>query len=300
MRAASASAGYLSLAPLVEAKPIDEAAAELFAQHGLELPGGPSGRGWSTRALFMACPYKARVRASERDSGGVVRKRSQALEVGGLFHLLRALAALRQIPGQERYDVITSDLLRDHLLNSGCSAEAVMEGYRLDAAYSCRYENDYLRPLAVEQFAEDPEGNTCRYDLLADVLPNEQGVAQGTWIVEHKTSSRLDISTLEGWRNDGEILGQMMVWSRARLAKTYGALQGVMVDITVKTKIAEFRRICLPISRKQIRQHAADLRVYRAFESLCAATGTYPRARSACVGRFGLCEYFDHCAGDAL
>jgi len=279
----------IELDAFLNVTPIDTALREIFKLRGLEFLGGKSGRGWSSRAAFMKCPYYYNaIRQGELG-------RSVALEVGILFHVLLALfyAERMEVKG---YEGIEPDELRLQLTEQGCSGEVIMEAYRLYTAYTFRYEDDYLTPLAVEHREESKQGDTCRYDLIANVGPNALGLPEGTWIVEHKSASRMDDATLDGWRSDGEIIGQEMLWKRNRLDRVFGELQGVIVNLAFKTRVVDFRRVLVPVLPAQLRQHSRDLKVFDAFERVCEATGVWPRSRHSCIGRYGKCSLFEHCA----
>ncbi len=191
---------------------------------------------------------------------------------------------------------LSPERLKDELLNHNADARNVSEAWRLYEAYTAHYADDYLTPLAEEEFASDAAGeNTCRYDMIARVESNNH-VPPGTWIVEHKTSSRFDMATLEGWKNDGEIIGQIMLYKPAKLTKKYGKLMGVIVNILGKQKIPKFERVIVPVQKWQATAHKRDLKIWNALEQMNRATNTWPRSRAHCVHRYGMCEYFDHCA----
>lgn len=272
--------------------PLDVALDEIFAEIGVPRPGGPSGRGWSSRQVFQSCPHKYRRRYLD----GVRSAPSAALEIGALFHQLVALHYLTHA-GEAWPDKIPLDMLREKLLARGVSAEAVMEAYRLFESYAHRYEDDYLTPLAVEELCLDPRGSSCRFDLIAKVGANALFIPEGIWIVEHKTAGRLDATTLDGWRNDGEVLGQMTLWRAMNLDALYGPLQGVIVNIVSKARVVQFHRTLIPVpSDAKLAGHARDLAVFSSFEEVCRATGVWPRSRAACVTRYGFCDLYDECA----
>lgn len=274
--------------------PLDVAVKDLYAQRGMVPPGGPSERGWTVFSTFMTCPYKFKLRYRVGAPVEGSEAPTVALEVGGLWHLLTANEYLAQLeePAMEQ------GFLVDGLLARGVSAQVISEAQRLHAGYQNYYENDYLTPLAVELIPTSDLMATCRYDLIARA-EGSQTVPDGVWIVEHKTASRLDRSTQEGWKNDGQILIQIAAWKRAKLDKKFGRLAGVIVNLVVKTKLPQFVRIVLPVNAKQVRAHLADLDAWDVLQRLCEVTGTWPRNRASCVGRYGLCEFFSHCAGDA-
>jgi hypothetical protein len=267
---------------------LDDALGDVFARFDMPRLGGASGRGWSYYSSFQRCPYFFRLRQV-----GARGRPAAALEIGSCFHTFLALHYTWMIDSELR---LTPEVCRDELLRGGTRAEVISEAWRIYEAYASFYESDYLLPLAVEELAIDPETNSCRYDMIATVAPGHPSVPAGTWIVEHKTAKAFTNDVLEGWWNDGEIMGQIAIWQRAKLQKRFGKLRGVIVNICGKQKIPQFHRVVIPVQAWHMRQHADDLRVWRALIGMCEATGTWPRARASCVTRYGLCEFFRHCA----
>ena len=155
---------------------------------------------------------------------------------------------------------------------------------------------DYIEPIAVELLATAPKGRTCRFDLVAKVREGAELIA-GYWVVEHKTASRLDLTTTQGWLNGGEVIGQQLIWREAGLDKTFGPLQGTIVNLAVKTKVPQLQRIVVPVQEQQLAQHAADLDYWEALRCQLHRTGNFPRSRAGCVTHNRLCELFYECAG---
>ncbi len=296
--------GHVDLGAFLDITPLDDALEGFFEEAGVPRPGGPSGKGWSSRSELQACPYRYYLQrvAPPRLAARILAdaRKSPALEIGSLFHQLLAHHYLARLPGkdQEFWLKLTeeSDTFLQYLREKGVSGEVIQEARRLYEAYTMRYESDYLRPVAVEARFEDDHGLSCRFDLLAEVIDNPLGIPKGLWNVEHKTCSRFDDATLTGWQSDGEILGQMLVFDRLKLHRRFGPLQGVIVNLISKTKVPGFHRTFVPIRKKALRQHAKDLKVFEAVENVYRATGTWPRSRAACIGRYGKCQFFDHCA----
>lgn len=279
---------YVSLEPDPNIRRLDDALAEIFQRYGMERLGGASGRGWSSFAAFQRCPwYFKQLISGERGTP------SPALETGSAFHAFLALHYTWMIDEALR---LTPEVMRNELLDAKCRAENVLEAWRLYDAYALHYEHDYLFPLAVEHWCEDPDGNTCRYDLIARVDSAQAGIVPGTYICESKTAARFDTATLTGWRNDGEVLGQIMVWKRAKLDRRFGKLRGVIVNIVGKQKVVQFHRTLVPAQSWHVRQHMEDLKVWSALQRMCEATDTWPRSRANCITRYGMCPFFDQCA----
>ena len=267
-------------------KPLDEVLGEIFERYGLPRPGGRSRKGWSSRQTLQKCPYLYQQTYVNGHQGAP----SQALETGSLFHSYLACHYLTQM--DETYPVIP-DLLRDELLSSQATAASVAEAWQLYEAYACRYENDYLRPLAVEEEGEF-EGNTCRWDLIAAIDEPQPGLPVGTYVVESKTSSRFDSVTMSAWANDGEILGQLWIYQQGDYAAKWGPIRGVIMNLC-KKRTFEFERLVIPPQGWQLDGHAKDLDAWDMLEKLYRTTGLWPRSRANCVTRYGQCALFSHC-----
>lgn len=281
----------ISLMPRDDLRRIDDALEEIFKRHKMDRLGGASGRGWSSYATFQRCPYLYKVTYIDGERGVA----AMALETGSAFHTFMALHYLWML---DENLSLTPDVCRDELMNSGARVEAILAGWKCYESYRDHYANDYLYPLAIEDWAQGHRGNTCRYDLIAKVVADQPGIQAGTWIIEHKTAARFTADLLEGWHNDGEILGQIMVWKQAKLDKKYGKLRGTIVNIVGKQKIPQFQRVVVPAQAWHVSGHDDDLKVWAALQEMYRATDTWPKARNNCVHRYGLCSLFQHCSSN--
>jgi hypothetical protein len=279
----------ISLEPDPNIRSFDDVMNEIFAHFKMEKMGGASGRGWSSHATFQRCPYLFKLTYLE----GQRSAPSSALTTGSAFHTFLALHYTWMLDDNLQ---LTPHIAREMLLSLGADAKAVIEAFRLYEAYSYKYERDYLTPIAMEAWASDEDGNTCRFDLIAEVTQAQPGVMPGIYIVEHKTAARFTADALEGWRNDGEILGQIMIWKRAKLDRKYGKLRGTIVNIVGKQKVIQFHRTIVPAQRWHVQQHMEDLKMSSALQQMYAAADRWPKFRANCVTKFGLCNFFDHCA----
>jgi hypothetical protein len=267
----------------------DEVMNEIFALHKLEKLGGASGRGWSSFAVFQRCPYLYKLTYLDGQRGAP----TLALETGSALHTFLALHYKWMLDDAL---TLTPYVAKDALIASDVDPRPVIEAWRLYEAYAAHYEQDYLYPLDIEAWAQDSDGYTCRYDLIAEVTEAQLDLLPGVYVVEHKSSSRFTPDVLDGWRNDGEILGQIMIWKRAGLDKKYGKLRGTIVNIIGKQRLVRFHRVVVPAQRWHVQQHTEDLKMWTALQQMYAATGTWPRARANCTTKFGTCHLFDHCA----
>ena len=107
-----------------------------------------------------------------------------------------------------------------------------------------------------------------------------------------------DDATLDGWRNDGEVLGQIDLWEQLKLEKRFGELQGVIVNILGKQKVPDFHRTIVSPQRWQTKDHRRWMAYWSAEIDRAKALGVFPRSRAGCIGRYGKCALFDHCSGD--
>lgn len=135
-------------------------------------------------------------------------------------------------------------------------------------------------------------GEETLYDITVPKLHNF--VANG--IITHNTSAIFDRAVLDGWRNDGEVIGQQMIWKAGGFTKKYGKLQGTIMNIIGKQKTPKFERIIIPVQDQQIKQHKHDLEAWRALEGMYRAMGRWPRARTSCITKYGFCDLYEHCA----
>ena len=282
-------ASMISLLPPQDFKPIDDVLVDVFARHNMGRLGGASGRGWSSYATFQRCPYLYKVKYIDRERGAP----ALALETGSAFHTFMALHYTWML---DENLTLTPEVCREELLDNGARPEGVIAGWQCYDNYRMHYLDDYLYPLGIEEFAEGDHGNTCRYDLIARVDKPQPGVVPGTYIIEHKTAARFTMDLLQGWHNDGEILGQIMVWKQAKLDKKYGKLRGTIVNIVGKQKKPQFERVIVPAQAWHVREHTQDLQLWALYQQMCRTTGAWPRARNNCISKFGMCDLFTHCS----
>lgn len=283
---------------------VDEALGEIFVAAGLERLGGASGdRGWSSVSTFQRCPHlwAASYHGRRPARSGVD---PAPLQIGSLVHTFLAVHYEARILSEYP---LTPESVREACLTLRVNPEIIDESWRVFVAYRIFYGAEgvgsphdvQLRPLAVEHRVADPKtGRSARYDLVAEVPEATMSLTAGTWIFEHKTSGRFDDATLDGWRNDGEILGQIDLWETLKLEKRFGKLQGVVVNILGKQKKPEFHRTIVSPLRWQTRDHRRSMAIWGAEIDRAVATNVFPRARAHCIGRYGKCPLFDSCSED--
>ena len=281
---------------------IDDIMANFFFDHGMPRLGGAStGRGWTSFSIFQKCPYLWK----HRYRGGVgevetIHIEPMARSVGTLLHSFLALHYAAKIEGHPVAELgLTPDMLKTYAIAKGGNPAFILEAWRVWVGYRLYYKFEDGQPLAVEQDLVDPRtGESTRFDTIMFYENDAPNRLAGTWIVEHKSASRFDQPTLYGWANDGEVIGQVALWKRLGLDRRYGPLQGVIVNILGKQpKEPKFHRTHVRPFDWQIEQHLRDLAIWEGKIQLAISSNSFPRARQSCIGRYGLCDLFEHCAG---
>jgi len=272
---------------------VDETLLEIFEKAGVARLGGiSSGSGWSSFSTYQRCPYAWKRRYLENTRPAMLVE-SPSLAIGTLVHVFLALLYTRMVDPEYP---LTPESVYDQLKIT-CNPKFVEEGWRVFQGYRLYYSQELIQPLAIEYDLKDPRnGESCRFDLIAFFPEWVYGRAPGTYVVEHKTSSRFDQNTLEGWVNDGEVIGQVALWKRLKLDHRFGKLQGVIVNLLGKQKYPQYHRTLVSPESWQIEQHREDLRRWSGLIQLAKSADSFPRARNGCIGRYGRCDHWDHCA----
>lgn len=280
---------------------VEQVLIKAFKELGLPRLGGQStGRGWSNVSLFQKCPYAWKIRyfepLPENPLMHLIVTERDALAIGTLIHTFLALHYSNMVAGFAHHSV-TPEWMRDRLM-AEANPKLVKEGWRCFVGYRLFYQNEEIVPLAVEYDLKDPRTNaSSRPDLIA-FFPNDTLMRpSGTYMLEHKSAARFDRPTLEGWPNDGEVLGQILGWKKMKLDKRFGELQGVMVNIIGKQeKEQKFHRMTVRANAWPVAAHERELKEWEGLIQLAVGMRNFPRARHSCVGRYGMCDHFDHCA----
>lgn len=277
---------------------VEDVLTEIFAEHGLQRLGGvSSGRGWSSFAVWQRCPmaYKKRYLEPRPSSDGFGNIEPPARAIGTVIHALLAVYYQRMITPDYP---LTPGIVHEKMMQRA-NPTLVKEAWRVFQQYALFYQMENIQPLAVELDLIDPRTReSCRFDLVAFFPETTHDRLAGTYVLEHKSASRFDDDTLNGWVNDGEVLGQVMLWERLGLSKRYGPLRGVIVNILGKQQEPRFHRTTVSPSSLMLDQHRDDLKKHEAMIHLAKSTNTFPRSRGNCISRYGKCDYWYSCAGD--
>lgn len=275
--------------------PVDDVLADIFDEAKLaRLGGASSGKGWSSFSLWQRCPRAWRRRYLDQ-SRSVLWTESPSLAIGTLVHVFLALYYTGMMAEDNPFRSLTPEIVYERLRQRADPA-FVSEAWRLFVSYAIYYKHEQIIPLAIEHDLRDPRtGESCRYDLIAYIPEERPGMLAGTYAFEHKTASRFDWPTLNGWQNDGECIGEVALWQRLGLDKRFGELRGLVVNIIGKQKEPRFHRTTVAPSGWQVDQHLRDLTRWEGLISLAKSTNSFPRARGNCIGRYGACDYWDEC-----
>lgn len=275
---------------------VDEVLQEFFDARGVpRLGGASSGRGWTSFATWQKCPYAWKRRYVDH-AKPIIPVEPVARAIGSLVHAFLALH-YSQLIGDSPYRALAPKMLYDVLIVRA-NPELVHEAWRVFCAYTLYYKfDDSIQPLAIEFDLRDPRtGESTRYDMIAFQSEPISNRPAGTYIWEHKTAGAFTQDNLSGWSNDGEILGEVMLWRRLGLDKRFGELKGVVVNILGKQQTPKFHREYVAPSSFQLEQHREDLKRWEGLIQLSRATNVFPRARNNCIGRWGRCDHWEECS----
>jgi hypothetical protein len=266
--------------------------------------GGPTPWGWHKWNDLLQCPRKYDL-LYNKDRSPMAR--SNALEFGGLIHECLALY-------YEETDAFLSesdDARADRLYGAFCEEprwlgllngvlDSGVESYmdvaqdvkRIMDAYLAFYplrQDAFLQHevAAVEEFVE-VKGTfpfTSRIDLV-------YRTAGGLWIVDHKSSRAMTQDLASGWAINGQMLGLAYAatrhWPDERI-------QGLVINILVRTKSPQFKRVTLPLRTDLIDEWIQKMEVWLTkvmphYEAL-----DWPPNYASCVHRYGRCPFYSYC-----
>lgn len=252
---------------------------------GLPEAPGPTEKGWSILSRYMACPkrFELSIGATRSSSG-------EATQIGIAFHQVMELHYMPR-------DVVTPEsfltCLERHDIKVGSEAR------RLYEAYVEQYRDEgYLTPLAVEAEHYDPDLDvTIRMDMVAQIKGHRL-YPRGVYIIDHKTSGRFDRTLENEWASNGQVLLYSWVFQKLNLAEHYATneiFQGVMINVIGKQKKPRFMRIHVPPIDSTLKGFDEEVRYWSGRLRESRLLGYFPRNRSSCVGRYGLCPFQERC-----
>ena len=257
---------------------------------------GPSPRGWHRLQLFLECPqryawnYVAGIKSINEDAPPLVK--------GSLVHLGLAqhYAQLREKQhGRDPklyFDPIEAiDIMveaKPHWKEHGELAKRVTE------AYLVKWRNERFKIVAVEELLEaEIEGYrfTGRMDL---VVEDSAGMI---WIIDHKTTGRLQAQQRKFYSVSGQILGYQTL-GRIHFGERFGGMRLNMIQHGGDFKFERFD--VDPAPKMMERWPSAVKDAEEGIEKLMKEgrpADKWPIAPSelVCFHRYGPCNYIEQC-----
>jgi len=153
--------------------------------------------------------------------------------------------------------------------------------------------------------------STVRWERVADVRKVEQAQLYNLSVpgfqnfvandlVTHNTSARDGKAVREGWRGDGQIIGEWDLYHLLRYDRRWGAARGICVNLIMRQKSPVIDRLWVVPSKVVVKDQQRATAYWTAQMAMAKSTGYYPRSRAACITRSGgLCEEYERCSGMA-
>ena len=203
-----------------------------------------------------------------------------AASVGIALH--RGLAA--------RYDAIKLGVKIDPIRAITVGNEpthVAAEARRLYDAYN-RYwgdRGDFEKVIAVERHVRAKNVPfTTRLDLVVEMGKGEKV------LVDHKSASASRGDFLAEHQASSQFVGSVLAWPWKRK----GELR-VVLNRIIKTNVPSFDRPEFVVSEVQVERFERDITLLEHDLNRYAVNGYWPRHRSSCQTRYGLCQFFALC-----
>lgn len=283
------------------------------------LAGGPSegGFSWHTLEPCMRCWRLAYYLYA---LGVKPKRKSTALAFGSLYHA--CWEVWYKSGGQRRYDEPC-----DAVRRAG-APKLAGEVQRLVYTELMKYaqeEADTWDIRAVEHnavFWAEPErinGKlvqlpfSCRHDMLIALrTPGSPcsppgPVEGGIHIVDRKTAGALTYDLTKGYAMDGQFLMNAVVFRRSTEEREFGPFRGMIFSVAVKHKEPAVDKSYLRVHttveddaleafyQTELRPFASELYRRLSTPEIRGDMSRWATNRAACVGRYGICPYFDLC-----
>jgi len=278
----------------------------------LGLPeSGPSSRGSTYWRRFLAC---SREHFLSNILGWTPVDRTDPLEYGLLWHVLLE-QLYRDIYAVQHHtynhpvgpDTRVYDTLKPFYAEEGWSEGAEKIGVMLDT-YLTRWYRQDVSELEVEAVEETLGFGferglgfewTNRMDLRG-IDHSTTPAVRRHW--EHKTTWRLDVEVILGFRMDLQITGQAFLMTEGFGNRSDRPYLGAVVNLTSRPSSASTRARPPDTSREAIAPSPADFAAWiesMAFQARLIATydklDEWPRNYNSCVRRYGRCPFFNLC-----
>jgi hypothetical protein len=267
--------------------------------HPSERLGGPTPWGSSRWGAFKKCPfyyYWLYVRKMEPV------EKSEALEIGGLYHEVRARYYQAYHEGrsddeaiQEGYDLLnrTEKVVPAY----AATVRRLFKGWLTHSGPGTPNDDRHLLPEGggIEEpieYYEGPFPYSTRIDFWCFSSDGE-----GAILKEIKTASRRTGRLLASYKMDSQFLGQMYLWRKVMEPRGYPPLTKYIIDLAVKTNPPQFSREIAPVDNRtlsnwehEMTQHWYQLRYFE------RSPKPWPRRRTYETCHY--CELFDVCASN--
>ncbi len=258
---------------------------------------GPSPRGWHRLQLFLECPqryawnYVAGLKSINEDAPPLVK--GSLIHLGLAQHYSRLKeqqqggAPERFYPPAEAIDIMAE-------AKGGAWAEhAPLAKQALDA-YVWKWRNERFRVVAVEELLEaEIAGHrfTGRMDLVVE------DSAGKVWVIDHKTTGRLQAKQRKFYSVSGQILGYQWL-GRIHYGERFGGMRLNMIQHGGDFKFERFDVEAAPKLLEKWPSAVADAE--RGIAQLLAEgrpADQWPIAPSEliCFHRYGPCNYLEQC-----
>ena len=155
---------------------------------------------------------------------------------------------------------------------------------------------------------------TCRHDLIVAMRETPGGpcvdpgkpVPHGSYILDWKSASALTYDLTKGYSMDPQFLMNALIYLNAEVDQ-FGPLAGVIISILVKHKNLDPEKSFFRIYANadvslvkefylgEIRPYALELYSRLVDGNKRTDRTCWPKNHSSCVGRYGVCPYFDIC-----
>lgn len=251
--------------------------------------GGPTTYGWHTLEPMFTC---WRLHSFKKDATYAGRT-SKALAVGSILHEFLAILYTPHVVDRaaRAKTAGSAEALYNHIRQTEYAEEAD-EARRLFDAYLAYYggRDGYLSKSVEIVGIEVPLQRDLPWGAPYTVRPDMVlKLADGYWVVDHKTTWAKTTEFVEGWQVDPGIIGLMWVAS-----ETYKPLRGASINGVIKTKSPEFDRFTFAYDEHIVGDWMKMLE-YKAAEMPLARLAGWPPNFKACFGKWGRCGYFERC-----
>ena len=257
--------------------------------------GGPSPMGNSKWGDFRSCPHLYWWKHVKRMK---LDEPEDALEIGGLYHELRARY-------YQFYLDYEHELSREEL-DRGCvdTARELLERTDKVVPYTSsearRLFDSWLAAYGPGMPLDDRESTYDVENLLEVSSPFPYSARLDRWIMteygpvimEIKTAGRRDGKLINSYKLDPQFIGQVWLW-RKTMSRKYGKLLSFVVDLTTKTNPVGVTREGVSIPDAVIRRWEQDMRYWHMLRIQCETTNTWPKNYGY---RCRFCSALDHCA----